>query len=645
MLILSTIASFSQNPKPIFPWNFGIWAAYNGNFFSEELKWYTSTNGLVATTSDNIFSSGFGFGGIFNYPITNNLFVTGRIGYNYSQADLNFYLYNYSTGILDIYEKDFQITLSYLEITPGLMFYPQIPNLENLYFIGGFEIGSFLTKDYQNNYWQSSGEIPNVKTRFALTLGAGYTFQISDNVFISPELSFRIPFTKVYNADYPDLVDAFGNVLATHNEQLSFTQLRIGANLTFSITPTREIPQIPVQLAGNVGFKEVIALDNQGRLVPATIIKVQDTRYQEYFPLVPYIFFESNSSQPASNTQLLASRAEAGGFDPQNLPMDALEINKRTLDIVGWRLKNNPRADLTVVGTTDGTNQEKNNKQLPLERANFVKKYLVENWGINEQRINTRTSQFPSKPSTSTVPEGVAENRRAELSSSNPEILAPILIEGENQRISEPSLIQFVPYADVPDSISFWEIDVYQGGNLLKRLNGSGKPQTLHWTIKPNELAASNVPIDYILIVETINGKKYSAKGTIPTDYISQTKKKAEERPDVTITKFSLVLFDFDKAEVSPADREIINKLVIPNIKYNSTVKIYGYTDKIGDDEYNLKLATRRAEAVKSIIQQQRKDVAIETYGVGERQLLFDNDIPTGRHLSRTVQIVIVTPK
>ncbi len=179
----------------------------------------------------------------------------------------------------------------------------------------------------------------------------------------------------------------------------------------------------------------------------------------------------------------------------------------------------------------------------------------------------------------------------------------------------------------------------------MKRQNGSGQPQTLHWTIKPNELAANNIPVDYTLIVETINGKKYTAKGSIPTEYISQVKKRTEEQPDLSITKFSLVLFDFDKADVSSTDREVINRLVIPNIKFNSTVKIYGYTDKIGDDEYNLKLATRRAEAVKNIIQQKRKDVKIETYGVGERALLFDNDLPTGRHLSRTVQILIVTPK
>ncbi len=646
-VFLASFVGFAQTSRPILPFNFGIWVDYSGNFLSEDLKWYyLSGNAFkqVGSISNNKFGSGFGFGGIVNYPILDNLFITGRVGYNSFSSNLDYYYFDYNTLTYTTFTDATKVSCSYLEFTPGVQFYPKSHGFEYLYLLGGFEIGSYLNKEFTNNQIGLTGEFQNVKTRIAFILGLGYTFQISDNVYLSPEVSFRIPLTRIYNQDIVDARDVYNNVIAYHNEQINKSQLRLGISLTFSLKPKEDEPIIP-EAPGEVGFKEVLALDEKGNLAPATQINVVDTRYQEYFPIVPYIFFEENSAKPARNTQSLISNAEAGAFDPNNLPMDALEINRNTLEIICWRLKNNPRADLTILGTTDGYTIEKNNKQLAFERANFVKDYLVKNCNINEQRINTRTSQFPSKPSTSNVPEGVAENRRAELSSSNPAIFEPLLIESENQRIANPGSIQFVPYANVQDSITFWEINIYQGGNLLKRYNGKGKPQILHWNIKPNELSAGNIPVDYILLVETINGKKYKASGSLPTEYFSQTKKKAEELPDVTITKFSLVLFDFDKADVSAQDQDIINKLVLPNIKFNSTVKIYGYTDKIGDDDYNLKLASRRAAAVEKIIRAKRKDVKIETYGIGERQLLFDNDIPTGRHLSRTVQIVIVTPK
>jgi outer membrane protein OmpA-like peptidoglycan-associated protein len=202
-----------------------------------------------------------------------------------------------------------------------------------------------------------------------------------------------------------------------------------------------------------------------------------------------------------------------------------------------------------------------------------------------------------------------------------------------------------VPFAQVPDSIASWEIDVYQGDNLLRRTSGSGQPKPLQWNIRPNELASKQIPVDYKLTVETTEGLRLNSNGSIPVEYFSSTRKRTEDLPDRTISKFSLVLFDFDKSDVSAADQEIIKKYIVPAIKYNSTVKIYGYTDRIGDDEYNLNLATRRAEAVKSIILKYLKDAKIETYGVGERTLLFDNDLPTGRHLSRTVQVLVITPR
>jgi len=629
--------TFGQKSNPPYPLNFGIWGALNGNRLSVDLKYYYSDGTLARSIPQSRLGIGLGFGGIVNIPLSKSLVLTGRLGYNSLSQDLDFIYYDYGTDSYTTYEDVVNVDLAYLEITPGLLWYP-LQNLKQLYFLGGIEIGSFTTKNISNSYILAEGEIPNVKTRFSLTLGAGWTIPISSNIYLTPEVSLRLPLTKVSDATYV-------NSVAYHNETISLSQLRFGLNLTFSLPKVEEYPEPYKAPPAEVGFKEIVGLDRDGKLVPVERIKVEDTRYQEYFPIVPYIFFLENQTIPAPGTQVLSNVGETGEFTPERLPFDALEINRRTLDIVGWRLKNNPRADLTVTGTIDNSRREKENRNLAMERANFVKDYLVKNWNINPQRINTRATGLPSKPSTSTVPEGVEENRRAELSSSNPDILAPVLLEGENQRIADPWQIQFIPYANVYDSIAFWEIDVYQGDNLLKRYNGTGQPQTLYWTIKPNELAASSVPVDYTLLVETIGGKKYKVSGTIPTEYISQRRKKVEDLPDQTVTKFSLVLFDFDKADVSTQDQDLLNKLVIPSIKYNSTVKIYGYTDKIGDDEYNLKLATRRAEAVKSIIQKARKDVKIETYGVGERTLLFDNDIPTGRHLSRTVQIEIYTPK
>jgi outer membrane protein OmpA-like peptidoglycan-associated protein len=83
----------------------------------------------------------------------------------------------------------------------------------------------------------------------------------------------------------------------------------------------------------------------------------------------------------------------------------------------------------------------------------------------------------------------------------------------------------------------------------------------------------------------------------------------------------------------------------LPAIKYNSTIQVFGYSDRIGEEDYNKKLALARADNVKNYLQTKAKGAKFEVFGVGENILLFDNDSPIGRNLSRTVQVYIVTPK
>ena len=105
------------------------------------------------------------------------------------------------------------------------------------------------------------------------------------------------------------------------------------------------------------------------------------------------------------------------------------------------------------------------------------------------------------------------------------------------------------------------------------------------------------------------------------------------------------ILFDFDSDKISESDLSIINRDIVPEIKFNSTVKIYGYTDRIGEPKYNRELAQRRATAVMNYLQSKVKSAKYEVYGVGENEVIFDNKLPVGRQLSRTVQIYVITPR
>lgn len=69
----------------------------------------------------------------------------------------------------------------------------------------------------------------------------------------------------------------------------------------------------------------------------------------------------------------------------------------------------------------------------------------------------------------------------------------------------------------------------------------------------------------------------------------------------VTFTADSL--FGFDKSTVKPEGKAALNKLAaeLKGTKY-STITVTGHTDRIGTHAYNMKLSTRRAEAVKAYL-------------------------------------------
>lgn len=64
-------------------------------------------------------------------------------------------------------------------------------------------------------------------------------------------------------------------------------------------------------------------------------------------------------------------------------------------------------------------------------------------------------------------------------------------------------------------------------------------------------------------------------------------------------------LFDFDKSELKPSGRQELDRLgrELRNAQYDQ-VQVTGHTDRLGPHAYNLKLSTRRAEAVAAYLAQ-----------------------------------------
>jgi OOP family OmpA-OmpF porin len=64
-------------------------------------------------------------------------------------------------------------------------------------------------------------------------------------------------------------------------------------------------------------------------------------------------------------------------------------------------------------------------------------------------------------------------------------------------------------------------------------------------------------------------------------------------------------LFDFDQSVIKPAGREQLDKLAsdLRGMRYND-IQVTGHADRLGSHDYNMKLSTRRAEAVAGYLSQ-----------------------------------------
>jgi len=126
----------------------------------------------------------------------------------------------------------------------------------------------------------------------------------------------------------------------------------------------------------------------------------------------------------------------------------------------------------------------------------------------------------------------------------------------------------------------------------------------------------------------------------------SCAKQQVKATPQV-IDKMTLqVFFDFNKDTLTEADLKELPKAVNFVKKYpGAKIRLDGYTDNIGTDEYNMKLSERRATAVMNyLIKEAGVDSSkITAVGHGEADPVADNKTPEGRAKNRRVEISILS--
>jgi outer membrane protein OmpA-like peptidoglycan-associated protein len=111
------------------------------------------------------------------------------------------------------------------------------------------------------------------------------------------------------------------------------------------------------------------------------------------------------------------------------------------------------------------------------------------------------------------------------------------------------------------------------------------------------------------------------------------------------IVSLSDVLFDFDRASLTPGAREKLSRLagILQAYPGRYRIEVEGHTDSVGSHGYNQRLSEDRARSVGAYLREAGVPGAriAGVRGFAETRPVASNDTPAGRQMNRRVELVI----
>lgn len=525
--------------------------------------------------------------------------------------------------------NEFDISLSYLNINP----YFRID--QNLLRDLSFNVGPILafklnSKIDFNSSIDERTDIAHELSDFTLGIRAGFAYDInisntssSSRFILSPFIDYSL-LVNQKSSNFDNIQNSFDDVWSTSTIRLGLTASIDFLNLEKGSEGGEDLFSLILPYDGKVRYREV----------------------EEFFPLVPHVFFDDNSQSIPSRYTIL-NLDEASKFDVNDISnLESLEniknqssANKKLayyyniLNIYGSKLKDDEDLNLTLVGSAP----KRNDGDL---LASTIKDYLVNNFGVEETRITIKKQQMPNIPSgTSSTPVNYRpytdlENRRVEFIFDKEEPYKLHKLTYNDLSSIDNDLI-FVLNNDV--EYDAWSVTISKDDKTYNY--GPFYSQIVR--INPFELLSDfndGGKFDAV-VVTNIGGKQITDKMDFS---ISVSKEKNKSGKKYTI------LFDYGKNDAIKVAEKQLRGQVANEVNSNDLLVISGYTDEIGSDAVNKTLSEKRANETKDIFKDQflkdNKKVTIDTYGFGKTTSIntFNNKLPEGRFYNRNVSLYII---
>ena len=374
-------------------------------------------------------------------------------------------------------------------------------------------------------------------------------------------------------------------------------------------------------------------------------VNIEEVTVVDSSPMLNHVYFDTGKSRIPERYVAL-TQAETAAFAEEKLK-DTMEKHHQVLNVIGKRLRDNPEARITLVGCNSDSGAEKGKIGLSKSRAEAVFAYFESVWGIDLSRMEIKARNLPAVPSSIRVPEGVVENQRVEILSTHPAILDTIK-STYVQELADTKELRLIPTLQAETEIVSWQLKLRGADKVLATREGAGAPSA-ELAFPLEQLGVRNLvdlgQISADLEVKDKEGNVFStATPAIAVNFIRREERTAQKMGNKVVEKYGLILFDFDRAELKDRNQVIVNRVLarVAELK-GLNMEIAGHTDSIGTEKYNVALSARRAKTVYDTTLRAGNVGAeqITQAGMGPNNPPYDNSLPEGRSLNRTVIITL----
>ena len=433
----------------------------------------------------------------------------------------------------------------------------------------------------------------------------------------------------------PDIDDT---MIVKGQEKESLREVGEGETLfvykTISRTDTLLIPDYSgIKLKAGIA---VYGLLPSRDTVPLQNITLRMQYTTEVYPLLPYIFFDANSSIIPKRYKQLTPDAQ---FYQEDIEPNPMRIHYNCLNIIADRMNKQSVSTITIRGFADPYT-EPNNCELALKRANAIKEYLVSRGAAPEKItvVASKTNCYSPKPTRSDNELGYSENRQAVIESDDQQILSPVYGRRYlNPMNIMPDTLLFNPEGSSKRIISRWMLSVTQAGQTILYKQGEGRPVIVKYGF--NEKDAKKLKPDLPINIEY---KVFDDNGEVsiavePLGIVRET-------DNYEIERLSLTLFPIGQNTLTDEMRRQTLEF-LKGLDRQSTIGIKAYCDMLGGEKTNKFLAETRAEEIYRFIRRSAPSARItDVKAYAEKYFppgISSYNLPEERFLSRTVAIEI----